>query len=91
MDLMFSRNLALLFSCSCRCPRLPGKPLPRSRQLDSPDNNALVFLDHYSAMVDDKGMLKRELSDDYTRIERGIKSWRPLAKRAIETALAGEQ
>jgi lysophospholipase L1-like esterase len=53
------------------------------------DRNALVFLDYYSAMVDDKGMLKRELSDEGLHPNAaGYKIMAPLAEKAIETALA---
>lgn len=56
------------------------------------DKNALVFLDYYSAMVDDKGMLRRELSDEGLHPNRaGYKIMAPLAERAIETALAHRQ
>jgi lysophospholipase L1-like esterase len=56
------------------------------------DKNALVFLDYYSAMVDDRGMLKRDLSDEGLHPNRaGYKIMAPLAERAIETALAREQ
>jgi acyl-CoA thioesterase I len=56
------------------------------------DKNALVFLDYYSAMVDDKGMLKRELSDEGLHPNRaGYKIMAPLAERAIEAALAHGQ
>jgi lysophospholipase L1-like esterase len=51
--------------------------------------NALVFLDYYSAMVDDKGMLKRELSDEGLHPNgAGYKIMAPLAERAIKTAFA---
>jgi lysophospholipase L1-like esterase len=53
------------------------------------DKNALVFLDYYSAMVDDKGMLKRELSDEGLHPNgAGYKIMAPLAERAIQSALA---
>jgi len=56
------------------------------------DKNALVFLDYYAAMVDDKGMLKRELSDEGLHPNAaGYKIMAPLAERAIEAALAGQQ
>ena len=56
------------------------------------DNRALIFLDYYSAMVDDKGVRKQELSDEGLHPNRaGYKIMAPLVKRAIETALAGGQ
>jgi lysophospholipase L1-like esterase len=56
------------------------------------DKNALVFLDYHSAMVDDQGMLKRDLSDEGLHPNRaGYKIMARLAERAIETALARGQ
>lgn len=56
------------------------------------DKNALVYLDYYSAMVDDKGMLKRELSDEGLHPNpAGYKIMAPLAEKAIETALRHKQ
>lgn len=56
------------------------------------DSNALVYLDYYSAMVDDKGMLKRELSDEGLHPNpAGYKIMAPLAEKAIKTALRHER
>jgi lysophospholipase L1-like esterase len=53
------------------------------------DKNALVFLDYCSAMVDGKGMLKLELSDEGLHPDRArYKIMALLAEGAIETALA---
>jgi hypothetical protein len=39
--------------------------------------NDLVYRDHFSALVDERSMLKRALADDgFTRRMLGIKSWR---------------
>jgi lysophospholipase L1-like esterase len=52
--------------------------------------NGLVYLDYFSAMVDDKGMLKRELSDEGLHPNAaGYKVMAPLADKAIARALAG--
>jgi len=54
--------------------------------------NRLVYLDYFSALVDDKGMLKRELSDDGLHPnDAGYKIMAPLAEKAIATALAGTE
>ncbi len=51
--------------------------------------NGLVYLDYFSAMVDDKGMLKRDLSDEGLHPNAsGYKVMAPLAEKAIAEALA---
>ena len=50
--------------------------------------NKLTYLDYYSAMIDDKGFLKDELSNDGLHPNiRGYAVMAPLAEQAIETAL----
>jgi lysophospholipase L1-like esterase len=50
--------------------------------------NALVYLDYFSAMVDDKGMLRRDLSDEGLHPNAaGYKVMAPLAEKAIAQAL----
>jgi lysophospholipase L1-like esterase len=50
--------------------------------------NGLVYLDYYAALVDDKGMLKKELSDDGLHPNAaGYKLMVPLANAAIAQAL----
>ena len=50
--------------------------------------NKLTYLDYYSAMVDDKGFLKDELSDDGLHPnEKGYQVMAPLAEPAIASAL----
>jgi len=52
--------------------------------------NGLVYLDYFSAMMDDKGMLKRDLSDEGLHPNAaGYKVMAPLAEKAIARALAG--
>ena len=54
--------------------------------------NRLVYLDYFSALVDDRGMLKRELSDDGLHpTDAGYKIMAPLAENAIQKAQAGSQ
>jgi lysophospholipase L1-like esterase len=50
--------------------------------------NGFVYLDYFSAMVDDKGMLRRDLSDEGLHPNAsGYKIMAPLAQGAVEKAL----
>jgi lysophospholipase L1-like esterase len=50
--------------------------------------NRFVYLDYYSAMVDDKGMFKRELTyDGLHPNDAGYEVMGPLAEQAIQKAL----
>jgi lysophospholipase L1-like esterase len=70
--------------------RPPGKILALNRWLKDyvaahPD---CIYLDYFSAMVDDKGLLKRELADDGLHPSAaGYKVMAPLAEMAIHNAL----
>ncbi len=49
--------------------------------------NHIVYLDYFSALVDDKGMMKKELADDGLHPnDAGFKIMAPLAEAAIATA-----
>ncbi len=51
--------------------------------------NGCIYLDYFSAMVDDKGLLKRDLADDGLHPnDKGFAVMAPLAQKAIEQALA---
>jgi len=51
--------------------------------------NRLVYLDYFSALVDERGMLKRVLADDGLHpTDAGYKIMAPLAEQAIHKALA---
>ena len=51
--------------------------------------NALVYLDYFSAMVDAKGMLRRDLSDEGLHPNAsGYRIMAPLAEKAIAQAIA---
>jgi lysophospholipase L1-like esterase len=51
--------------------------------------NGYLYLDYFSAMVDDKGLLKRDLADDGLHPNpAGFKIMAPLAEAAISRALA---
>jgi lysophospholipase L1-like esterase len=70
--------------------RSPEKILELNRWLKSyvathPD---CLYLDYFSAMVDDKGLLKRDLADDGLHPNAaGFKIMAPLAEAAIEKTL----
>jgi lysophospholipase L1-like esterase len=50
--------------------------------------NGLVYLDYFSALIDDRGMLRRDLSDDGLHPNAaGYKIMAPLADKAIANAL----
>jgi lysophospholipase L1-like esterase len=52
------------------------------------EKNELVYLDYFSAVVDDKGMLKRDLADDGLHPNNaGFAIMAPLAEKAIGKAL----
>ena len=51
-----------------------------------------IYLDYFSAMVDDKGLMKKDLADDGLHPNAaGFKIMAPLAEKAIEKALAAVQ
>jgi len=53
--------------------------------------HGLVYLDYFSAMVDDKGLLKRDLAEDGLHPNAaGFKIMAPLAEGAIAKALTGK-
>ncbi len=53
--------------------------------------HGLVYLDYFTAMVDDKGLLKRDLAEDGLHPNAaGFKIMAPLAEGAIAKALAGK-
>jgi lysophospholipase L1-like esterase len=55
------------------------------------EKNGLVYLDYFSALVDDKGMLRRDLSDDGLHPNAaGYKIMAPLADKAIVNALTSK-
>jgi lysophospholipase L1-like esterase len=53
--------------------------------------NGFVYLDYFTAVVDDKGMLRRDLSDEGLHPNAsGYKTMAPLAEKAIARAIAGK-
>ena len=52
------------------------------------DKNSLIYVDYFSAVADDKGMLKQDLADDGLHPNKaGFLLMAPLAEKAIEKAL----
>jgi lysophospholipase L1-like esterase len=72
--------------------RSPQKILALNRWLrDYCAANRLGYLDYFTAMVDDKGLLKRDLADDGLHPNaNGFQIMAPLADLAIGKALAGK-
>ena len=70
--------------------RPPEKILELNRWLKTYCNaNHYIYVDYFSAMVDDHGLLKRDLADDGLHPNgAGYKLMAPLAAAAIEKALA---
>ena len=53
--------------------------------------NGHVYLDYFSAMVDEKGMLKQNLAEDGLHPNKaGYALMAPLAEAAIQKAMAGK-
>jgi lysophospholipase L1-like esterase len=69
--------------------RSPVKILELNRWLkDCCKKSGCIYLDYFSAMVDDKGLLKKELAEDGLHPSAaGYKIMAPLAEAAIEKAL----
>jgi lysophospholipase L1-like esterase len=72
--------------------RPPEKVLALNRWLGGYcATNSLVYLDYFTALVDDKGLLKRDLAEDGLHPNvAGYKIMAPLAEAAIAKALAGK-
>ncbi len=74
--------------------RSPEKILDLNRWLRdycASASSACLYLDYFSAMVDDKGLMKKDLADDGLHPNAaGYKIMVPLAEAAIEKVLAGK-
>jgi lysophospholipase L1-like esterase len=72
--------------------RSPEKILELNRWLKNYCTaNGLVYLDYFTPMVDDKGLLKRDLAEDGLHPNAtGYKIMAPLAEAAIEKTLADQ-
>jgi lysophospholipase L1-like esterase len=73
--------------------RSPEKILALNRWLKHySDDHDLIYLDYFSAMVDDKGFLKKDLATDGLHPNAaGYKIMTPLAEAAITTALTAKR
>lgn len=78
-------------------PMTQGRPPEKIRELNDwlkkyTADNHFVYLDYYSHMTDDKGMLRKELSEDGLHPNaEGYKVMAPLAQQAIDQALKGKR
>src|SRR4029077_9848552 len=74
---------------SARLP--PAKILELNRWLKNYcEKNGHVYLDYFSALVDDKGLLKKDLAEDGLHPNKaGYKVMAPLAESALAQALSG--
>ncbi len=70
--------------------RSPAQILELNRWIkDYAARNGCIYLDYFSAMVDDKGLLKRDLADDGLHPnDNGFAIMAPMAQKAIDQALA---
>jgi lysophospholipase L1-like esterase len=71
--------------------RSPEKILELNRWLKNyvTEHSDCIYLDYFSAMVDDKGLMKKDLADDGLHPNAaGFKIMAPLAEPAIEKSLA---
>ncbi len=79
--------------CDYHRPQTAQRPPEKIRQLNewiraTAEKNHYVYLDYYSAMLDDKGLLKAELTYDGLHPNAaGYKVMEPLAQQAIDKAL----
>jgi lysophospholipase L1-like esterase len=74
--------------------RSPEKILELNRWLKNyvAEHPGCLYLDYFTAMVDDKGLLKRDLADDGLHPNvAGYEIMVPLAEAAIEKALSGRR
>jgi lysophospholipase L1-like esterase len=73
------------------------RPMESIRKLndwlkDYSAQNGIVYLDYYSHLLDDKGLLRRDLADDGLHPnDAGYKIMVPLAEKAIQRALSGSK
>jgi lysophospholipase L1-like esterase len=76
-------------------PQTTQRPMARIRRLNAwlekyASDEGHVYLDYFTSMADDKGLLRAELSeDDLHPNERGYEIMAPLAEAAIARALKG--
>jgi lysophospholipase L1-like esterase len=87
---------SLLPVCDYIRPQTPRRPPEKILALnawmeDYAAKNGFIYLDYYSAMLDDKKMLKQELTGDGLHPnDAGYEIMAPLAEKAIAAALHGK-
>jgi len=80
--------------CDYHRPQTAQRPPEKIKQLNewlkaTAEKHHYIYLDYYSAMLDDKGMLRAELTlDGLHPNAAGYKIMEPLAEKAIQQALA---
>jgi lysophospholipase L1-like esterase len=98
-DMARANNIKVIMSavmpvCDCHRPQTETRPPARIKALnqwlqDYSSKNGMVYLDYYSAMVDDKGFFKAELTYDGLHPNAaGYQVMGPLAAKAIAQALS---
>jgi lysophospholipase L1-like esterase len=86
---------SLLPVCDYIRPQTPRRPMEKINALnawmkDYAVKNRFIYLDYYSAMLDDRKMLKQELTyDGLHPNDAGYEVMMPLAEKAIAAALHG--
>jgi lysophospholipase L1-like esterase len=86
---------SLLPVCDYIRPQTPRRPMEKINALnawikDYAAKNGFIYLDYYSAMLDDHKMLKQELSyDGLHPNDAGYEVMTPLAEKAVAAALRG--
>ena len=81
--------------CDSISPQTDKRPMNKIREMndwikDYATRNGIVYLDYWSAMLDDSGMLRKELTwDGLHPNDAGYDVMGPLAEKAIAAALAG--
>lgn len=87
---------SLLPVCDCIQPQTPRRPPEKIQALnawmqDYAAKNGFIYLDYYSAMLDQKKMLKQELTGDGLHPnDAGYEIMAPLAEKAIAAVLHGK-
>ena len=81
--------------CDYISPQTDKRPMTKIREMNDwikeyAMRNGIVYLDYFSAMLDDAGMLRKELTwDGLHPNDAGYDVMGPLAEKAIAAALAG--
>jgi lysophospholipase L1-like esterase len=98
VDLARAHNIAVVLSsltpvCDYISPQTEKRPMEKLKAMnewmkDSPAKNRIVYLDYWPAMLDEQGMLRKELTwDGLHPNDAGYDVMGPLAEKAIAAAL----